>query len=999
MPKGILATLGAGLIFLLLSPGQAAAQSSIQGTVTDSSGASMAGVTVEASSPALIERSKTVTTNGEGRYSVIDLRPGTYSVTFKITGFTTQKRDNVDVQAGTAVPVSVEMGVGSVGETVTVEANAIVVDVENATHQQVLTREIQDSIPAARNMQALGALVPGIKLRSGSGANPDVGGSQQMEQTYITGHGSGAVHTTVLLDGMNINSNYTDGTIQNYVDNSIIQQATYQTSGISAEVAAGGTLVNQIPKDGGNEFHGDVFLSGTGSGGLWQAQNISPALKARGVTTGNSIVHIEDFDGVIGGPILRNKLWFLTSARYQSTYDIAGGVFYPNGEPGVEDQYIKQAVARLSWQISSKDKFSGTYDRIQKFKGHQLTPLTILPNNPDISAGRRGPPLYYVAQGKWTRTQSPKMLIEAGFSTDVIHFSDLYQTGQEKVPFTPEWYAGASKIDVRTISIRSNAPPIQTYNLPDRRYVSAAVTYVTGSHNLKMGIQDGWGKNDRVQSMNADLYQNYRLGVPNTVTAYNTPVAIRQRVSADVGVFVTDTWHVKRLSITGGLRWEYERSTINASAINGGRFIGARSFNEINCDTIKGLGCWKTWSPRFGAVYDLFGTGKTAVKFGFGRYNTPQATGYIAPFNPMALSSDTRSWTDSNKDDIAQDIELGPTQNVNFGKVTNIATLDPNWKREFNTQFSGGVTHQLKNNVSVGMNWYRRTNHNQTFLQNKAVDLVADWSPFAIIDPIYGKPITAYTINSAAVVARPSQLYQTNADDSKVRNVYTGYEFGTTARLPHRGHMFGGWTIERQSDTRCDANIGTITANAITNSTVNDPNSLRFCDQAGLVPFRSDFKMAGAMPVRWGFEVSATWQNSPEAERYTNWDITRTVRYPTDCASCPHETTGTNAGLGALVAPNLVQTTLRIQLVPPGSRYQDRLNQLDLGVKRTFKIREKMKLQAQLDVFNALNASTVLVQSQALTTTIAPFLPEAGGGQPTQILQARLLRLAVQFHF
>jgi len=523
-------------------------------------------------------------------------------------------------------------------------------------------------------MQALGGLTPGIQLHSGVGANPDVGGSQQMEQTYITGHGSGAVHTTVLLDGMNINSNYLDGTIQNYVDNAIIQQVTYQTSGFSAEIANGGALVNQVPKDGGNTFHGDVFLSGTGSGGIWQANNLTQSLKNRGVTSVNGIQKIEDFDGALGGPILKDRLWFLASLRYQSTYDTVANIFYPNGQPGVEDQYIKQGALRIAWQMTSKDKFSGTYDRIQKFKGHELSSLAYTPVDPSTAASRRGPPMYYVAQGKWTRIQSPKMLFEAGFSTDVIHYSVIYLPGEEKTPFSPDWYALASRQD-NILLTRSNAPPLQSYYLPDRRNVSAAVSYITGSHNMKFGVQDAWGKNDRVSSMNADLYQNYNNGVPVSVTAYNTPVAVRQRVNADVGVYGTDTWHIKRLSITGGLRFEYEKSSIEPSAIPGGRFIGPRSFSRINCDTIKGLGCWKTFAPRIGAVYDLFGNGKTAIKAGFGKYNTPQETGYLTNFNPMSVSTDTESGRTSTMTISPRTMKSVPVQTP----TSESSPTFPNW--------------------------------------------------------------------------------------------------------------------------------------------------------------------------------------------------------------------------------------------------------------------------------------------------------------------------------
>jgi hypothetical protein len=982
-------------LFLLL-PTLASAQSTIEGVVKDTTGAVMPGVMVTASSPALIEKSRTVATNGQGRFEIVDLRPGTYSMTFTLAGFSTFKQDNIEVPANVSVPVYAEMKVGSVGETVEVAAQIATVDVENAANKQLLTRQVMDDIPIPRNMQAIGGLIPGIQLHAANGANPDVGGSQQMEQTYIVGHGSNANHTTVLLDGMNINSNYIDGTIQNYVDNAIIQQATYQTSGINAEVSAGGALVNQIPKDGGNAFHTDVFLSGTGSGGWWQANNISPDLKARGVTTGNSIVHIKDFDGSVGGPILRDKLWFFASGRYQSTYDIAAGVFYPDGSPGIEDQYIKQGALRLSWQISSKDKFSGTYDRIQKFKGHQLTPLAYTPLDPSVAAGRRGPPLYYVAQGKWTRIQTPKLLFEAGFSTDVIHFSDIYQPGQEEVPFTPAWYAHASHQDLILLT-RTNAPPIQTYNLPDRRNFSAAASYVTGSHNIKVGVQDGWGKNDRVQSMNGDLYQNYQNGTPFSVTVYNTPLAVRQRVDADLGIFAQDTWHVRRLSVTGGVRWEYEKSSIEPSAINGGRFVGPRSFPRINCDTIKGLGCWKTWSPRIGIVYDLFGNGKTAVKAGFGKYYTPEATQYLIPFNPMFTATETRSWTDLNHDDIAEDNEIGQSQNPNFGKLTSVPKLDPHFRREHNNQYSAGIQHQLTNGVSLSFNWFRRTNYDAPLLINRAVDPVADWTPFTIVNPLDGSQITAYNLNRNAF-GRPADLYQTNADQDKTRNTYTGYEFGTVARLPHRGHVFAGWTIDRATDVACEMPVGAnpinaraiVDGNNITNTSLNDPNSLRFCDERGLIPFRNEFKLAGSLPLWKGFEASLVWQNDPEFVKYVNWDINSRSTYPADCVGCTP---------GALVNKDLTNPTERIALSVPGSRYHDRLNQVDVGIKRNFVIRERLRLQAQLDVFNVNNAHTVLLEAENLGNTIKPFVLGGPGGRPTQILQARLLRLGVQIHF
>ncbi len=474
----------------------------------------MPNVTVEASSPALIEKTKTITTNGQGRYTIIDLRPGVYSVTFRADGFKTQRHDNINVLANMTVPLYVEMALGAVGETVEVQATAPVVDVQSTAHTEVQDREFMDQVPSSRTFQQLAGLTPGIRLTT-----PDVGGSQQMEQTYVQGHGSAAVATTVMLDGMYANSNYLDGLIQNYIDDAIVQQTTYGTSGASAEISSGGPVINLVPKDGGNSIHGQVFLGMTGQGGWWQASNVTPELKARGLLGAQIIEHIRNFDGAVSGPFIKDRLWFSGSSRYNTTFDSPPGTFYPKPDgtpdlsrPGVEEQWIASGTLRLTWQISSKMKFSGTYERNIKHKGHELTGTGgITPVDPSTAAYRRGGTLYYVAQGKWTYVASPRLLFDAGFTTNIIHYSVVYQPGIEKEPFTPEWYATASRVD-SVLAQRTVASGVQSFFHPDRRGVSGSVSYIIGQHSLRAGVQDGWGKNDNVRSINADLQQNYQNG-------------------------------------------------------------------------------------------------------------------------------------------------------------------------------------------------------------------------------------------------------------------------------------------------------------------------------------------------------------------------------------------------------------------------------------------------------------------------------------------------------
>src|SRR5579864_7232196 len=190
----------AGFVVLMLLPTLASAQSTISGQVRDTSGAVMANATVEAASDVLIERSRTVTTNSEGRYAIVDLRPGTYVVTVTLMGFNTVKQ-TVVVPANVTVPVDAELKIGSVGETVTVEARVATVDVENTAHPLTLTRSEMDTLPTGRYMQSIASYTPGAHLNL-----PDIGGSQQVEQNYISLHGNGSVHDVYMLDGMLANT-------------------------------------------------------------------------------------------------------------------------------------------------------------------------------------------------------------------------------------------------------------------------------------------------------------------------------------------------------------------------------------------------------------------------------------------------------------------------------------------------------------------------------------------------------------------------------------------------------------------------------------------------------------------------------------------------------------------------------------------------------------------------------------------------------------------------
>ena len=945
------------VVCLTLAPAFATAQSVIAGSVKDTSGALLPGVTIEAASPALIEKVRAATTDGQGRFSIVDLRPGVYTVTFTLPGFSTVRRDGLEVVSNVTVPVNIEMRVGSLEETVEVSGASPVVDVQNTARTQVMTRELMDAIPNARNLQSIASMVPGIKLSA-----PDVGGSQQMEQTYLAAHGNSSRNTTVQFDGMMINGTMSDGQIQSYTDNALVQEATYQTSGISAEVSAGGVRVNMIPKEGGNSFRGSGFFGASKDD--WQSKNVSQELLDRGFAGATKIIHILDYNASLGGPIKKDKVWFFGSWRYQSTDDQIANAFYSDGRPGVQDQYINSLTLRLTWQISSKNKLSGYNNRIFKFKGHEITAL----QDVGTASLRRDPVIYYTGQAKLTTTMSSKLLLENGYSSNVQNYTDFYQPGITKDRFTPEWYANASRFD-RTTGTRTTAGAINIGQYPTRYVLSSAASHVTGSHAFKTGVQWNFGSFTQTRDANADMQQEYLNGTPASVSVYNTPTRSRPFMDADVGIYGQDTWSFKRLTFNLGVRYDYMRGSIGEQDAGPGRFAPPRHYDAISCKELPGMTCWSSLSPRLGVTYDPFGTAKTAIKASFGRYVQPETTGFISNYNPMFQTSERRTWSDTNGDNIAQDSEIGRSPNANFGILAG-RRPDPDYQREYNTQYSVGVQHEVIRSMSVNAAWYRRTASNLAYSDNQAYSL-DDWTPVTVISPLNGEVITAYNLNRAKF-GLPQDIIDFNSKDSSTRrNVYTGFEVSTQARLPRRTNLFAGWSADRTVDVSCN--------------NPDDPNLLRFCDQGALgMPFRHEFKLSGNLPLWYGFEISGSLTSYAGATAITttslstalqvNWNITPTTRYAD----------------GTLVIPNMTNPSLTINLVAPNQQWLPRFNQLDFGTKRSFRFGNGREIQVQLDIFNALNSNVVLTQNQTFGSSL---------GQPLSILTPRLARVAAQVKF
>ena len=920
-------------------PTMAVAQSSIVGVVKDNTGAVLPGVSIEATSPALIEQIRSVTSDGQGRYAIVDLRPGIYTVTFSLTGFSPVKFERLELPAAFTATVDAEMRVGSLQETVTVSGASPVVDVQSAQRTQILTRDVVDNLPTSRGVTSIATLIPGVRM-----SNPDVGGSQAMEQTYGTANGASQSYNTYEVDGMKLNSLSGDGQRTSYFNNALFSEVTYEISGHSAESTSGGVRLNMIPREGGNMFAGQLYAGGTD--GPWQWTNVTPELRARGLTSGDAVRHTYDINIAQGGPIIRNRLWFFGGGAFQSTEELVANTVMDDGRQGSEDQYVNNATLRLTWQVNPANKVNAYVDRIWKFKGHEMGAFT----DPETAAGRRDPLLYLLGQVKWVSTIKNRLMLDFGYATNILRYTVYYQPGIQKERGTPEWYAGARKVDRATNYAWGAATPY-VLRIPDRHMVSAAATYVTGSHTFKVGVQESVGFYREYYDSNADLTQEYRNGAPESVLVYNTPADSKTAMNMDLGVFVQDSWKFNRLSLNPGVRFEWFHGSVEETTQNAGRFAPVRHFEGAT-----GLPNWFNISPRFGTTYDLTGDAKTALKFSASKYTIGEATQYPKNFDPVYLASERRTWQDLNGDDIAQENEIGQSQDARFG-IRSVATPDPNHEREYSWEYSVAVQREVRTGMSVTAGWTRRNYYNLSQTTN-LLRSFADWSPVTVVNPLNGELITAYNLNRAKLGVVDN--YFTNSTDSDVRRRdFDGLEFSSVARLRNGSNISGGWTFGRTVNVNCDS--------------TDNPNTLRFCDQRELdTPFRHDFKVAGNVPLPLQISVSAVMLSYSGNPLNVNWQISPTTRVN-----------------GALVIPNMTESSLTIALIPPNSKFLDRWNQLDLAVKRSFKFGRR-EVMADVNLFNALNSGVVLGENQTFGTAL---------GTPSSILKNRMLRLAVQAKF
>jgi len=420
------------LAALMLVPDLANAQQ-IGGTVTDATGGVLPGVTVEARSPSIIEQVRTAITDGNGRYLIVALEPGTYSLTYTVPGFTTLVREGIHLTTGFTASVDVQLSVGGIGESVTVSGASPVVDIQNVEQRQVMDRDIIEGIPTGKSLTSYGLLIPGMVGAEsyGTSLSQDSGGLTTQTLQRLSIHGGEREDQTVSLNSMDVGDTFVNGSNFSYFPDTNFEEIAYTYSANSAEVETGGVAINMIPREGANKFKGTFFT--TFSVPALLADNLDQDLIDRGLDSGTKLVKNWTIAPSFGGPLVRNRIWFfLTHTSLRADLQASGTfhavnpaafVFQPDlSRPGVDKATAREQSLNLTLQVTPKDKIKAYWtnssdDKPNLLQGRTLGAIFITPEAAINSLIRTNG-----YQLSWVRPHTNRLLFEAGVSHRPIKY-------------------------------------------------------------------------------------------------------------------------------------------------------------------------------------------------------------------------------------------------------------------------------------------------------------------------------------------------------------------------------------------------------------------------------------------------------------------------------------------------------------------------------------------------------------------------------------------------
>ena len=1026
----------------LLAPAAALAQDgTIAGVVKDVSGAVLPGVTVEASSSVLLEKVRTVVSDGSGQFSIVALPPGTYNVTLTLPGFSVVRQENIQLTAAITATINAELRVGTLEETVTVTGESPIVDVRSASRRQVIDGDILQTLPTSRSYNDVLQLAPGVLAGNGQA-------QLRPGMLLFTAHGGNTQDGRLTVDGINTGASRGGAGVSGYIpDMQNAQEVTFTISGNLGEAETGGPQMQIIPKAGGNSMSGSALFSGFNEnmqGNNYDTKQLS--VLGRYAPT----LLVRDYQASLGGPIKKDRMWFFGNYRAVDAADAQPGIFAnknagnPNSwtyEPdmsrqGRSDPHRKIMSLRVTTQLTPKNKLMVFWDEQPQCNGAGWKDDDHCNSNKDgwiyggsqvngfFGAGPNSPETgdyasthQKIQQVKYTGTATSKLLLEAGFGTYISQWGYTERPGNTTANLIRVQEQAAQFFDASGNRVTGATPggltvggglKYRSSNWPTG-YIfahtwTASASYVTGAHNIKVGYQGAFHRDDDnlFDIITNDQHMTYRFGAGVNAAGVAQAYGVPNQVTIQAGTwtrkvrteyaafFAQDQWTMGRMTVQGALRFDRAWSSFPEQTIPQNVWWPT----QFTIPAATGVNAYLDLSPRLGFAYDLFGNGKTSLKANVGRYLHPASNaGRYDASNPAArvVTLAARPWTDANgnyrvdcdllnatvQDNRPGGGDLCGQGDPNYGRNRATTSLDPSvlqgWRARPNDwQFGVSVQHEILPRVSVEAGYYRRwwPIYDGADVTDNIVVSPADYGQFSVTAPSDarlpnggGYQVGGLYNITAAAAARPSEnvRYAANEFGDYQRN-WDGFDVTFQARLVNGLNIQGGTSTGRTIEDVCD-----VKPQAPEFRTLNP-----YCRE--VEPLLTTYKAnASYLIPKVDVQVSGTFSSRPGVSLQA-----QVIYQPTDPTI-----------VATLGRPLAATANATVNLLAPNTLFGDRIDQVDMRLGKLVRF-GRTRANVSLDVVNLFNSNDNLVYGTLLNATWPA---------PTTVLLPRIFRINATFDF
>ncbi|MCA1563114.1 MAG: carboxypeptidase regulatory-like domain-containing protein [Acidobacteria bacterium] len=963
----------AGIVLSLAVPASAQEfRGRINGVVTDNSQAVLPGVTVTATSPALIQP-QIATTGAEGAYRFPALPAGVYTLTFDLNGFQKVVRENIRVVINTTLTLDAQLSVATLQETVTVTGESPIVDTSTTGIGTNFTKELLTEIPNARDIWAAMAQAPGFQV-----TGYDVGGSHTGTQTGYMTYGVGQQNTT-RIEGVNT----TEGASANagYFDFGSFEEFQLGGAGNMADQDVPGASLNITVKSGGDRFQGAWYSDFENDKTI--SDNVPDAFRTRlqkdddgfftraanGLQRGNPITKQYDINVNVGGPLWKRRAWFFYSYRLNDQYKTIIGL------PDLARSKLSNPYTfKGTFQLSKNNQLIGYLNKREKLQDKRdLGPTT------PLSASYYQASRNYPMKIEWTSVLSSRLFLDVLAGQWYNFFPLRPQTEFGNFP-VDQFVPGRTDLNTGNLfdgGANTGYQDQKRFKPQFHAFMSYYQDRWHGSHDFKLGFEARRDRRKLFNDQPFDIFYRDLSGATSEVDLFNSPVEPINDVNVR-SAYLQDSWKFNnRLTLNLGVRMDHytdgwpEQSVAPNGLPQLAGTTDQRIIDFYKPRTVEALTVAKTttFGPRAGFAYDLRGNGKSVIKAFYGRFYFNSADEIADNQNPVGLARLRYQFRDLNGNRLLD----GPHELGAFITTTGgggFVTVDPNLERPYGDEISTHYEQELREGLSGRVSYVYKNLRNEwaeVDLARVSAQTVSvsrtDRGPDGVLGNADDQQVTLYDVPAGT----PNQRFFTNPTDPAYDSDYQSIEVALNRRFRN------GWMLLTAFEyTWLDQFHGPTSTTSVLSAAGNGKayswnRNLRFGEETSTV---WNYKLIGRYALPWDFGLSGSYklQSGRQWGRAANFSL-----------------------------PVLGSQTIRVE--PVTSNRAPTVHIMDIRFDKSVRFPNRFgRLTAMVDVFNLVNVGTPIV-FRTQSGNAAAGEPFGNFKEVLALLDPRIIRFGVRYEF